>query len=306
MINEIKKELYKEKPVATCHLAHNEIYVYETETSSYHVQFIVPVSEMGENRFDEEVPAQLLIRWINKFQPKPINSNYGKLTLSELEKIIREVFEQHPERQIIGYTGCKKHGHINMYDFCNDPECTNCRNREEAFLKELKKQLNIMDFRELRKKMIVLVNTLDKLAEEGNTSRELALSKTSIQKAMMWSGTFLKHSGKGENPYAGNDGNRKSVKDIQPFFDNTTDTLPSEIMSQGLIVIVDSMREYLSKELVAVVQFMNSEEMNDIELDNEFDDTMMQLTIINIVTNLTESRMWLGMELGRIRDSSGK
>ena len=98
---------------------------------------------MGENRFDKEVPAQLLIRWINNFQLKPINNNYGKLTLSELEEIIEEVFLKAPKRKIMAYTGCQTYGHINMMDFCSSAECTNCRNREKIFTEELKKQTKL-------------------------------------------------------------------------------------------------------------------------------------------------------------------
>jgi hypothetical protein len=74
--NEIKKALYKEKPIAM----HNVNFVetkgerpypvlewgYYTTTSLGTHYFRVPLSEMGETPFEEEVPAQLLIRWLTE------------------------------------------------------------------------------------------------------------------------------------------------------------------------------------------------------------------------------------------------
>lgn len=73
--NEIKKALYREKPIA------KEIWVTTADNltgakpySVYKalidddmdkiVTFIIPHSEMGDTRFEKEVPAQLLIRWL--------------------------------------------------------------------------------------------------------------------------------------------------------------------------------------------------------------------------------------------------
>lgn len=67
-LNEIKKVLYKEKPIAkslkTVGIFDSETYIYYALTSLGLIEFKVPLSEMGENIFDDEVPAQLLIRWI--------------------------------------------------------------------------------------------------------------------------------------------------------------------------------------------------------------------------------------------------
>lgn len=73
--NDIKKALYKEKPIA--HQIHqNELYmkVYNMpETKAYSARtslgvhfFDVPISEMGEVEFEKTIPAQLLIRWLIK------------------------------------------------------------------------------------------------------------------------------------------------------------------------------------------------------------------------------------------------
>lgn len=75
MNNEIKKALYKQKPIA------KETWVTDkdnlTGVKPYSVYkalldddmnkiitFVVPHFEMGETRFEKELPAQLLIRWL--------------------------------------------------------------------------------------------------------------------------------------------------------------------------------------------------------------------------------------------------
>ena len=85
-----------------------------------------------------------------------------------------------------------------------------------------------MNFRELRRGMIVLVNTIEKLEK----SRELSSTKTSAQKTIMWAGTFMKFAKLGDNPYAKHDGNRQTIKDIEPMFDATNDTLTKDIINK--------------------------------------------------------------------------
>lgn len=70
-INEIKKALYKEKPVAVRwgHLnadKENGIrYLYSSKLDNGHtLNFMIPENEMGETVFGKEEPAQLLIRWL--------------------------------------------------------------------------------------------------------------------------------------------------------------------------------------------------------------------------------------------------
>lgn len=69
--NELKKALYKEKPIARMIMEGESpegteyTYWYGTQLADETVvTFKVPRSEMGENEFEKEVPAQLLIRWM--------------------------------------------------------------------------------------------------------------------------------------------------------------------------------------------------------------------------------------------------
>ncbi len=66
-INEIKKALYKEKPLATLTLIRNGNANYSTKLEDgSDVLFEVPVSDMGESGFYPSMDAKLLIRWIVK------------------------------------------------------------------------------------------------------------------------------------------------------------------------------------------------------------------------------------------------
>ena len=157
-----------------------------------------------------------------------------------------------------------------------------------------------MNFRELRRGMIVIANTLDKMRR----SRELSATKTSAQKAMMWTGTYMKFAKLGDNPYAKHDGNRETVKDIEPMFDDTNDTLTKDILDKGLIYTVDQLREYLGKQIDGVMGYMTDiDKMQEVEQNFTPEDIIhTNMCLFNIYTNLTETRMWLGMELGRIRE----
>lgn len=57
--------LLKEKPTAIkTKESTDTVFKYSTECSLGSINFTVPVSDMGEKEFEEEVPAQLLNRWI--------------------------------------------------------------------------------------------------------------------------------------------------------------------------------------------------------------------------------------------------
>lgn len=71
--NEKKVALYKKKPTAMRNSTEVDcdIYIYTCQILTDNLEkpnttifFEVPRSEMGENIFDEKVPAQLLIRWM--------------------------------------------------------------------------------------------------------------------------------------------------------------------------------------------------------------------------------------------------
>lgn len=74
-LNEIKKQLYKDKPKASFVHARKEGLLYSCECRTPEVNekglsvwknifFQVPIIELGETAFIDEMPAQLLIRYI--------------------------------------------------------------------------------------------------------------------------------------------------------------------------------------------------------------------------------------------------
>lgn len=65
-INEIKKALYKEKPTAFLNSHEtDEMWKYQAWLADGTlINFEVPISDMGQNKFKEVESAQLLIRWL--------------------------------------------------------------------------------------------------------------------------------------------------------------------------------------------------------------------------------------------------
>lgn len=66
-IDEIKKALYKEKPIAIRSYTNLKFYGYTAILKDQTVvKFIIPISEMGDLRFGNTEQSQLLIRWIKQ------------------------------------------------------------------------------------------------------------------------------------------------------------------------------------------------------------------------------------------------
>lgn len=63
--NEIKKELYKQKPTAFFNFIRKGEAYYCTELNNENIWFKIPVNDMGDADFGSTMKAQLLIRWIS-------------------------------------------------------------------------------------------------------------------------------------------------------------------------------------------------------------------------------------------------
>lgn len=61
---EIKKLLYKTKPLAKIESVSKKGIHYECEISDRMLHFIVPINDIGDGTFGVELQAQLLIRYI--------------------------------------------------------------------------------------------------------------------------------------------------------------------------------------------------------------------------------------------------
>lgn len=64
LLTEIKKVLYKEKPVAIVAGKGDTYYKYKTFCSLGIIEFRVPISDMSDKLFDDKIQGQLLIRWL--------------------------------------------------------------------------------------------------------------------------------------------------------------------------------------------------------------------------------------------------
>ena len=62
--NQIKKELYRNKPVAILQHIHKGYVLYKTSLNEDSIYFNIPVEDMGDGMYLNEMQSQLLIRWI--------------------------------------------------------------------------------------------------------------------------------------------------------------------------------------------------------------------------------------------------
>lgn len=65
--DDIKKLLYKQKPTADWKSNDSNFRYYQTNVTGYLVVFAIPNEEA--NGFEKQIPAQLLIRWLEDFAP---------------------------------------------------------------------------------------------------------------------------------------------------------------------------------------------------------------------------------------------
>lgn len=152
-----------------------------------------------------------------------------------------------------------------------------------------------MNFKELRNRIQVLKNTIPNLP----SSRPVVLANTSVQTAMMWSGNILKALSGGETPYA-NDGKRTKVTDIEPMFEKTDNSFK---LSGNDVADIDLLRQEISKEIASIEDFML--QPGSIEEDlSDRGEMQFMIAVGSVMQYLTETRMWLGMQLGAIRDAA--
>lgn len=140
------------------------------------------------------------------------------------------------------------------------------------------------------KELITKIDTTANTVKELKTSsRHLAATYDYLTFAKAWLGKTLGELGE-PTPYQ-NDGKRVSVEDIEPVA-NHTESIFS--LTGSLISDVDNLRQYI-EELSKTV----------FELTETNKNTLTQKANIysaNCFSDLTRAKMWLGFELGRIRD----
>lgn len=63
-LNTIKKELYKQKPNAVLNMVDKRGIHYWSRLDGVTIVFLIPLNDIGDGKFEDVMPAQLLIRWI--------------------------------------------------------------------------------------------------------------------------------------------------------------------------------------------------------------------------------------------------
>ena len=111
----------------------------------------------------------------------------------------------------------------------------------------------MIDYKEQRKSMMVLGNTVMKLGK----TRELSAAKTSLDLAMMWTGNYMKFTKLGDDPYK-NNGERETVEDIEPMFDFTEDSMDKYYPAK---------EKHIFSDRVAPARFNKSKNNRKVEIE---------------------------------------
>lgn len=155
--------------------------------------------------------------------------------------------------------------------------------------------------------------------ESGNAVQPLDLN-TELHKcydslilAKAWLGKILKELGE-ETPYK-NDGNRKTVEDIEPSADtvilsNGLNSSIQEGLNNGVFKLSNIINEELfkNKSHIEKVDWLREEIKNIIENTEDFSQEYPTIEIEQgfVYKYLSEARFWLGFELQRIKEESLK
>jgi hypothetical protein len=135
----------------------------------------------------------------------------------------------------------------------------------------------------------VEADTLSKQIKMLPGSPEVTKANNSITMVKCWLGKLLGQLGE-ETPYK-NDGKRKEIKDIEPAADSAT-TVGKVPTNQ--VEAIDTVRERITALL---------KNFNELVQDSNPETISPLVILVCIEQHLHECRFWLGLELGRIRDS---
>lgn len=151
---------------------------------------------------------------------------------------------------------------------------------------------------------MVMIEASNKPIVEYIEKHEISKCYESLILAKAWLGKVLGELGE-TTPYA-NDGNRKSVEDIEPTADkntmieiNTNKPVLEEFgwKSKSYIEKVD----WLRQEIQLIVNIVKDIYISNYQVSREFN-----IARTNSYNHLCEARFWLGFELQRIKEQSDK
>lgn len=128
-----------------------------------------------------------------------------------------------------------------------------------------------------------------------NLHKELEEATDSLYLAKAWLGGMLGEIGE-TTPYV-NDGNRKTVSDIEPTADK------SIISNQKNAEVFDN-KHWSTKSHIEKVDWLREEIKKIIDTTTDFSETYPEITLEQgfVYKYLSEARFWLGFELERMRN----
>ena len=79
LINDLKKFLYKENPIAEFNCIKKGVAIYEIWHEGQPIIFMIPITDMGDASFKKHMDSKLLIRWLTVLEGE---SNPSEETIS--------------------------------------------------------------------------------------------------------------------------------------------------------------------------------------------------------------------------------
>lgn len=155
------------------------------------------------------------------------------------------------------------------------------------------------------KELRVEIDGLSVLTKQLSPSKEIEKTYDSLILAKAWLGKVLGEIGE-PTPYA-NDGNRKSVEDIEPTADKgfkyiqiseTEDYIINDGIKWSSLNHIEKV-DWLREEIQLIVNIVKDIHISNYQVSREFN-----IARTNSYNYLSEARFHLGFELQRIRESS--
>lgn len=138
------------------------------------------------------------------------------------------------------------------------------------------------------------ISTISNSIAQLPKSRETSLAYTASQRSKMWLGKVLEYLN-AEYPYK-NDGKRTKVEHIEPEAEKSTDIFM--YVKGEEVKVIDEIREECSNIQKSIAKYAN---LGNLTGDKKFE---TNCAVSEAWRAMCEIRLWLGWELGRLRDAN--
>lgn len=142
--------------------------------------------------------------------------------------------------------------------------------------------------------------------DKRSNSKEIEKAYDSLILAKAWLGKILGELGE-STPYA-NDGQRKTVEDIEPTTDTSKLTEEQKILyasnNKALVKAILTQEDWDNFNHIEKVDWLREEIKNIIDTTTNFSEDFPEIELEQgfVYKYLCEARFWLGWELARLRD----